>query len=505
MAKIKVSIVDPSTLRLEEKGEIGDIIDLQELQKVDSSRILDAIKNAKDETYRSQLESVIQQQEANKAIALNELEKKLKSDFDALKTEKDKLSSVVESFEDKLNTEKTATKATLTAEFSTEKVKLENRISELERSIEQQKKLIEIQTEQKKDAELNKKVDEYKIVLSDKEKRIQQLEAKLEGESDKRALAITEVLNKNSREINEKEQAILKLNSDLEQAENLKKISEQSLKNDYERQLKQKQELVDFYKDLKAKASTKMVGETLEQHCEIEFNKLRATAFRNAYFEKDNDAKTGSKGDFVFKDYEDDGTEIISIMFEMKNEMDTTATKHKNEDFLKELNKDREEKGCEYAILVSLLEINNELYNQGIVDVSHRYPKMYVIRPQFFIPMITLLRDSARNASQVKRQLVEIKNQNLDITHFEDDLNEFKSKFANNYRLASDKFTKAIEEIDKTIDHLIKTKEALLSSENNLRLANNKAEDLTIKKLTRNNPTMKQAFDDLKSNGEDKK
>lgn len=505
MAKIKVSIVDPSTLRLEEKGEIGDIIDLQELQKVDSSRILDAIKSAKDETYKSQLEFVIQQQEANKTIALNELEKKLKSDFDALKTEKDKLASVVESFEDKLNTEKTATKATLKAEFSTEKVKLENRISELERSIEQQKKLIEIQTEQKKDAELNKKVDEYKIVLSDKEKRILELEAKLEGESDKRALAITEVLNKNSKEISEKEQAILRLKSDLEQAENIKKISEQSLKNDYEHQLKQKQELVDFYKDLKAKASTKMVGESLEQHCEIEFNKLRATAFKNAYFEKDNDAKTGSKGDFVFKDYEDDGTEIVSIMFEMKNEMDTTATKHKNEDFLKELNKDRDEKGCEYAVLVSLLEIDNELYNQGIVDMSHRYSKMYVIRPQFFIPMITLLRDSARNASQVKRQLVEIKNQNLDITHFEDDLNEFKSKFANNYRLASDKFTKAIEEIDKTIDHLIKTKEALLSSENNLRLANNKAEDLTIKKLTRNNPTMKQAFDNLKSNGEDKK
>jgi hypothetical protein len=240
-----------------------------------------------------------------------------------------------------------------------------------------------------------------------------------------------------------------------------------------------------------------MLGETLEKHCEIEFNKIRATAFRNAYFEKDNDAKSGSKGDFVFKDYEDDGTEIVTIMFEMKNEGDTTATKQKNEDFFKELNKDRNEKGCEYAILVSLLEIDNELYNQGIVDVSHRYPKMYVIRPQFFIPMITLLRNSARNASQVKRQLVEVKNQNLDITNFENELNDFKSKFANNYRLASEKFSKAIEEIDKTIDHLNKTKEALLSSENNLRLANNKAEDLTIKKLTKNNPTMKQAFDNL--------
>ncbi|MFA6377199.1 MAG: DUF2130 domain-containing protein [Acholeplasmataceae bacterium] len=497
MTKIKVSIVDPSTLRLEEKGEIGDIIDLQELQTVDNALILDAIKSARDETYKSQLETVIQQQESNKTIALNELEKKLKSNFDALKTEKDKLALVVESFEDKLNTEKTATKATLTAEFSTEKVKLENKISELERSIEQQKKLIEIQTEQKKDAELNKKVDEYKTILSNKEKRIEQLEAKLESEADKRALAINDVLNKNNKEISEKEQAILKLKSDLEQAENIKKISEQSLKNDFERQLKQKQELVDFYKDLKAKASTKMVGETLEQHCEIEFNKLRATAFKNAYFEKDNDAKTGSKGDFIFKDFEEDGTVIISIMFEMKNEMDTTATKHKNEDFLKELNKDREEKGCEYAVLVSLLEIDNELYNQGIVDMSHRYPKMYVIRPQFFIPIITLLRDAAMNVSQIKRQLVEIKNQNIDVSNFEDNLNEFKTKFAYNYNLASKKFVTAIEEIDKTIDHLLKTKEALLSSENNLRLANNKAEDLSIKKLTRNNPTMQKAFDDL--------
>lgn len=497
MTKIKVSIVDPSTLRLEEKGEIGDIIDLQELQKVDNSPILDAIKSAKDEAYKSQLEIVIQQQEANKTIALNELEKKLKSDFDGLKAEKDRLALIVDSFEDKLNTEKTATKATLTAEFSTEKVKLENKISELEHSFEQQKKLIEIQAEQKKDAELNKKVNEYKTNLYDKEKIIEQLEAKLQSEADKRSLAINEVLNKNNREINEKEQAILRLKYDLEQAENLKKIMEQSLKDDYERQLKQKQELVDFYKDLKARASTKMLGETLEKHCEIEFNKLRATAFKNSYFEKDNDVKTGSKGDFIFKDFEEDGTEIISIMFEMKNEMDTTATKHKNEDFFKELNKDREEKGCEYAVLVSLLEIDNELYNQGIVDMSHRFPKMYVIRPQFFIPIITLLRDAARNVSQIKRQLIETKNQNIDVSNFEDNLDKFKDSFARNYKLASDKFETAIEEIDKTIKHLMKTKDALVSSQSNLRLANNKAEDLSIKKLTRNNPTMQKAFKDL--------
>lgn len=242
-----------------------------------------------------------------------------------------------------------------------------------------------------------------------------------------------------------------------------------------------------------------MVGETLEQHCEIEFNKLRATAFKNAYFEKDNDSTSGSKGDFIFKDYDIEGTEIISIMFEMKNEMDETATKKRNEDFLKELDKDRNEKGCEYAVLVSLLEIDNELYNQGIVDMSHRYPKMYVIRPQFFIPIITILRDAALNVSGLKRQLIEVKNQNVDVTHFEDELNDFKDKFSRNFQLASNKFKTAIEEIDKTIMHLQKTKDNLISSENNLRLANNKAEDLTVKRLTRNNPTMQKAFQEVES------
>ena len=242
-----------------------------------------------------------------------------------------------------------------------------------------------------------------------------------------------------------------------------------------------------------------MIGETLEQHCAIEFNRLRATAFRNAYFEKDNDARTGSKGDFIFREFDDEGTEFISIMFEMKNEADGTATKHKNEDFLKELDKDRKEKNCEYAVLVSLLEADNELYNGGIVDMSHRYPKMYVVRPQFFIPIITLLRNAAMNSLQYKKELATIKNQNIDISHFEEDMNDFKEKFARNYRLASEKFKKAIEEIDKTIDHLQKTKEALLSSENNLRLANNKAEDLSIKRLTRNNPTMQAKFAELEA------
>jgi len=538
VAKIKVSIVDPSTLRLEEKGEIGDIIDLQELQKVDNSSIIDAIKANKESTYRAFLETEKRQQEADKKIALNELENRLKKEFEQERLEKEKLAMQVNDFANQLSKEKKTTTSELKAEFSIEKTRLESQVAELERSIEQQKKLITLQTEQKKDAELAKTVNDYKNELLDQERKIaqltndlkktteqskveldlvkaqaeksamenlarmekenEQLKIRLEGEPDRKSVAINEVATKSAKALEEKNQIIIKLQAELEQAENLKKINEQNLKEDFERRIKDKQTEVDYYKDLKARASTKMVGETLEQHCDIEFNKLRATAFKNAYFEKDNDAKSGSKGDFIFKDYEDDGSEIVSIMFEMKNEMDETSTKHKNEDFLKELDRDRNEKGCEYAILVSLLEADNELYNQGIVDVSYRYPKMYVIRPQFFIPIITLLRDASLKSSQVKRQLIEIKNQNLDITHFEDELNDFKTKFANNYRLASEKFSRAIDEIDKTIDHLTKTKEALLSSENNLRLANSKAEDLTIKKLTRNNPTMKQAFDDQK-------
>jgi hypothetical protein len=266
--------------------------------------------------------------------------------------------------------------------------------------------------------------------------------------------------------------------------------------------LRQKDEQIAFYKDMKTKLSTKMVGETLEQHCEIEFNKIRMSAFPNAYFEKDNDARTGSKGDYIFRESED-GVEFISIMFEMKNENETTATKHKNEDFLKELDKDRNEKKCEYAILVSMLEADNELYNTGIVDVSYKYPKMYVIRPQFFIQMITLLRDAARKSIQYQHELAMVRNQNMDITHFEEDLEAFKQGFARNYELASKKFNEAIEDIDKTIKYLEKTKEALLSSENNLRLANNKATDLTVKKLTKNNPTMEAKFRELKNDKND--
>lgn len=275
--------------------------------------------------------------------------------------------------------------------------------------------------------------------------------------------------------------------------------SEKNLMKDRERQM---QEQIDFYKDLKTRMSTKMVGETLEQHCQVEFNKIRMAGFKNAYFEKDNDASSGSKGDYIFRDFSDDGQEFVSIMFEMKNECDTTVTKHKNEDFLKELDKDRREKKCEYAVLVSLLETDSEFYNAGIVDMSYKYPKTYVIRPQFFIPLITLIRNEAMNSLEYKKQLALIQNQNIDITHFEENLVDFQNKFANNYRIASDKFKNAIDEIDKTIDHLQKVKDGLLGSERQLRIANDKAQDLSIKKLTKDNPTMKKKFEDLKNEEE---
>jgi hypothetical protein len=325
-----------------------------------------------------------------------------------------------------------------------------------------------------------------------KDAEIMRLQAQLEAQKTTQQLAVREALSSVEQERNA-------LKSSLEKAELEKQLSAQALKEKYETQIKDRDEAIERLKDMKAKLSTKMVGETLEQHCETEFNRIRATAFPRAYFEKDNDASiSGSKGDYIFRDMDESGIEIVSIMFEMKNENETTATKKKNEDFLKELDKDRTEKGCEYAVLVSLLEADSELYNAGIVDLSYRYPKMYVIRPQFFIPMISLLRQAAMGAMSYKSELALVKAQNVDVTHFESELDNFKQGFARNYELAARKFTTAIEEIDKTITHLQKTKEALLSSENNLRLANNKAQDVTVKKLTRNNPTMKKMFDDLK-------
>lgn len=332
--------------------------------------------------------------------------------------------------------------------------------------------------------------------------QIEQLRAQIASTDKDKIIAVSTAVEKQKEVLQTKEKIIAELQNQIKELEKESLIKTQNLKENYELQLKSKETQLEYYRDLKTKLSTKMVGETLEQHCEIEFNRLRTTAFPNAYFEKDNDAKTGSKGDYIYRDKTEDGVEFLSVMFEMKNEMDTTATKHKNEDFFKELDKDRNEKGCEYAVLVSLLENDNDYYNNGIVDVSYRYPKMYVIRPQFFIPLITLLRNAALNAVQYRRQALELKNQNIDIAHFEDDINEFKEKFGRNYQLASDKFKKAIEEIDKTIDHLQKTKDALLSSDNNLRLANNKAQELTVKRLTRNNPTMRQKFAELNDKNE---
>jgi hypothetical protein len=325
---------------------------------------------------------------------------------------------------------------------------------------------------------------------------IQALRAQLDAATKDQQLAVTQALSEVEKQRDE-------FKNRFDQALLEKRLAEQSLKEKYELQIKEREDAIERLKDLKAKLSTKMVGETLEQHCETEFNRLRATAFPRAYFEKDNDASSGSKGDYIFKDTDEAGTEIVSIMFEMKNESDTTATKKKNEDFFKELDKDRSEKGCEYAVLVSLLEPESELYNTGIVDVSYRYPKMYVVRPQFFIPIITLLRNAALNSLKYKTELALVKSQNIDITNFESKLEAFKSGFERNYDLASRQFTKAIEEIDKSIDHLQKTKDALLGADRNLRIANDKAQDVTIKKLTRGNPTMAAKFAELKQAGQD--
>ena len=345
-------------------------------------------------------------------------------------------------------------------------------------------------------AEANLK-NKLQAELLKREQAIAELQAKIERADMEKQLSVTQAVQQLEKEK-------MALASELNNKELEKKLIESNLKTQFSTELRTRDEIIKLkdeeiarQRELKQKLSTKMIGETLEQHCEIEFNRLRATGFQKAYFEKDNDSRSGSKGDYIYRETDENGVEIISIMFEMKNEADTTATKKKNEDFLKELDKDRTEKKCEYAVLVSLLESDSELYNSGIVDVSHRHEKMYVVRPQFFIPIITLLRNAALNSMSYKRELAQMRNQNIDITHFEEKINNFKEGFARNYHLAAQKFQTAIDEIDKTILHLQKTKEALLSSEKNLRLANSKAEELTIKRLTHNNPTMKAKFDAL--------
>ena len=432
-----------------------------------------------------------------KQVRDREFEKALKEREALLKVDKDSAVKLAEA----------ATKNTLQAEAA----KKEAEIAELKAKIEAsetEKKLAVSEAlakvEKERDflkAELDKKDEAAKLIelniknslqddIAQKETQIVELRAKIQAQSTEKLLAVSEAVNKVEKERDT-------LASELKAKDTERQLLEASLKDKYLAELKTKDEMIAYYKDMKAKLSTKMVGETLEQHCEIQFNQIRATAFPTAYFEKDNDARTGSKGDYIYRETDESGTEIISIMFEMKNEGDETATKKRNEDFLKELDKDRNEKGCEYAVLVSLLESDSELYNSGIVDVSHRFPKMYVIRPQFFIPMITVLRNAAMNSLKYKSELALVRNQNIDITNFEENLEKFKSGFAYNYDLASRKFKTAIEEIDKTIIHLQKTKDALLSSDNNLRLANNKAEELTIKRLTRGNPTMAAKFAEL--------
>ena len=405
-----------------------------------------------------------------------------------------------------------------TSEFNAE---LKRRLEELHRQHQTEQAMEEAKLASKHQAELNRKdqdinqkdlvitqlkkdlqaAEEQKrsavnVALAEKDKIIAELRSQIAQNTSRQQVAIMEAQQKAQAQLNQKDLEITKLKSSVEaqRLEITNKLASQ--KEQYENELKSKQELVEYYKDMKSRLSTKMVGETLEIHCSTEFNRVRPL-FPNAYFEKDNEVADGTKGDFIFRDY-DDGTEYVSIMFEMKNESDETATKHKNEDFLKKLDTDRNKKNCEFAVLVSLLEPESELYNTGIVDMSHRFPKMYVIRPQFFIPLITLLVQTSKKSLEYKKQLAIAKGQSIDVTNFENDLMDFKDKFSRNYRLASDKFKKAIEEIDKSIDHLQKIKEALIGSENNLRLANNKAEELTIKKLTRNNPTMTKAFEDAR-------
>lgn len=395
-------------------------------------------------------------------------------------------------------------------QFETEKALVkeqEKRLYDEERANFEQKILSLELALKNADVKEEKNVQE---ALHQKEKEFNALQAELDQLKQQLQFKEVELSQRFQEDLHAKERTILELKQEKELQQKEQEVQQTALKEKYELELrskkdqfelelKAKDEAIAFYKDFKAKQSTKMVGESLEQHCEIEFNRLRMTAFPRAEFGKDNDAKTGSKGDYIYREYDENGIEILSIMFEMKNENDETATKKKNEHFFKELDKDRHEKQCEYAILVSLLEADNELYNTGIVDVSYQYPKMYVVRPQFFIPIITLLRNAALNSLQYKQELALMRDQHIDITHFEEDLETFKKGFARNYELASKKFQSAIDEIDKTIKSLEKTKAALLSSENNLRLANNKAEDLTVKKLVKNNPTMKQRFEELNS------
>jgi len=451
--------------------------------KVDEAGYADILKQVRDGEFEQQLHDRLELAERDKKNALALAEAQAASTLQKAATAKD---TEIQSLKAKIDAGEVARKLAVTEALSAvekERDALANELAQAKRDTETTARLADA-----------KRLNELQSAAATKEAEIQKLKAQLDAIAVAQKLAINEAVG-----VVEKERDEYK--SGLQRAALEKELAENSLKDKYETQLKDRDDAIERLRDMKARLSTKMVGETLEQHCETEFNRIRATAFPRAYFEKDNDARSGSKGDYIFRDKDEADTEIVSIMFEMKNESDRTASKTKNEDFLKELDKDRNEKGCEYAVLVSLLEPDSELYNTGIVDVFHRYPKMYVVRPQFFIPIITLLRNAAMNSLKYKSELALVKAQNIDITKFENELETFKNAFARNYDLAANHFQKAITEIDKSIDHLQKTKEALLGTDRNLRLANDKAQEVTIKKLTRGNPTMAGKFAELNKAG----
>jgi hypothetical protein len=451
--------------------------------KIDEAGYADILKQVRDGEFEKQLHERLELAAQEKRNAVELAEARAAGELQKAAAAKDAEIQELKARLEAGGVEQKLAVAEALSAVEKERDALANELAQAKRDTEAAAKLAEVGL-----------ANELQRAAAVKDAEIQDLRAKLDGVEVASKLAITEAVSAVEKERDE-------LKNSLERAELEKQLAEKSLKDKYETQIKDRDDAIDRLREMKARLSTKMVGQTLEQHCETEFNRIRAAAFPRAYFEKDNDARTGSKGDYIFRDSDEAGTEIVSIMFEMKNESDHTATKYKNEDFLRELDKDRVEKGCEYAVLVSLLEPDSDLYNTGIVDVFHRYPKMYVVRPQFFIPIITLLRNAAMNSVKYKSELALVKAQSIDITNFEADLETFKAAFAKNYDLASRRFQTAIEEIDKSIDHLQKTKEALLGTDRNLRLANDKAQDVTIKKLTRGNPTMAAKFAEVKSQG----
>ncbi|MGL4734243.1 MAG: DUF2130 domain-containing protein [Enterovibrio sp.] len=476
-AKITTALQKAASVKDSEIQELKAKLDASEVaQKLAVSEALSRVEKDRD-ALASKLEKITQEKESAAQLA----EAKLLSELQKAAAAKD---SELQDLKAKLDASKVAQDLAVSQALSAVEKDRDALASKLEKITQEKESAVQL-------AEA-KLLNELQKAAAAKEAELQELKAKLDASKVAQQLAVTQALSSVEKERDE-------LKSGLERAALEKQLAEKALKDKFETQLKDRDDAIERLKDLKAKLSTKMVGETLEQHCEIEFNRLRATAFPLAYFEKDNDARTGSKGDYIFRDQDETGTEIVSIMFEMKNENDGTATKKKNEDFFRELDKDRNEKGCEYAVLVSMLEPDNEFYNSGIVDVFHRYPKMYVVRPQFFIPIITLLRNAAMKSLQYKTELALVKSQNIDITNFENQLDSFKEAFGKNYDLAARRFKTAIDEIDKSIDHLQKTKDALLGADRNLRLANDKAQDVTIKKLTKGNPTMAAKFAELKN------